>query len=161
MSKRFTSTEKWSDPWFVDLSVEAKCLFLFLCDHCNIAGFYEKSDRVMQFYLGMSKEQISQTTDEIKKSVPFVDGFYFLKNFIRHQKNTPLNPENNCHKSIIYELQRMSDRFYEFYPDEIKGYLCNCPVEISMTSAKKDYEKRLASERNKIEKEMLADIAKL
>jgi hypothetical protein len=123
MSKRFTSTEKWSDAWFVDLSVEGKLLFLFLCDMCNIAGFYERSDKMMRFYLGWTPEELDIVTKEISKSVVYREKVYFLKNFLDHQKNLPLNPNNNCHKSIIYWLKKRVDLFGDVYPDEIRGCL--------------------------------------
>ena len=39
--KRFTDTDKWRDPWFRKLSSPAKQLWLYLCDHCDMAGMVE------------------------------------------------------------------------------------------------------------------------
>jgi len=115
MAKRFTDTEKWKDAWFVELSVNGKMLFIFLCDNCDIAGFYERSDKIMGFFIGMSPEEINDATKEISKSVAYRDGIYFVKNFIIHQKNYPLNPDNNCHKGIILKLEKYSETFKENY----------------------------------------------
>ena len=122
MPKRLTDTEKWKDAWFVDLTVPAKTLFCFLCDNCDIAGFYERSDRIMLFFLGMDAEQLEMATIDLKKSVVFDGGVYFLKNFIYHQRNYPLNPLNNCHKAIITQLIRRKDTFGKYYNNELWGF---------------------------------------
>jgi hypothetical protein len=41
MTRRFTETDKWQDEWFLSLPFEAKLLFLYLCDNCDCAGFWE------------------------------------------------------------------------------------------------------------------------
>lgn len=118
MAKRMSETDKWHDSWFVELSPKGKILFLFLCDMCDIAGFYERSDRMMKFYLGMDNDDLNIATEEIAKSVAFKGGVYFVKNFIEHQKNFPLNPDNNCHRAIITKLKSRSPEFREYYPPE-------------------------------------------
>ena len=123
MAKRLTDVDKWKDAWFVDLSVEGKTLFLFLCDMCDIAGFYERSDRMMLFYLNFNIEALNKATEEISKSVVFKENTYFVKNFIEHQRNIPLNSANNCHKSIIDRLLKRSKCFIEFYPTPVKETL--------------------------------------
>jgi len=123
MAKRFTETDKWKDAWFTDLSLPAKMLFLFLCDMCDIAGFYERSDRTMLFYLNFDLTTLNNATAELSKSVVFKDNVYFLRNFISHQRNLPLNPSNHCHKSILQSLSKRSQCFIEFYPDSVKEKL--------------------------------------
>lgn len=117
MAKRFTDTEKWKDPWFLDLSPKAKLLFTFLCDSCDMAGFYEKNDRMVSFHTGIDLDEINHLYEELKKSVIIRDRWVFVKNFIRHQKNLPLNPDNNCHKTIIYSLKSKSDWFSDVYKE--------------------------------------------
>jgi len=41
MSKRFTDTEKWRDPWFRKLSSPAKQLWIYLLDQCDKIGLVE------------------------------------------------------------------------------------------------------------------------
>jgi len=123
MSNRFTNTNKWKDSWFIDLSLKSKILFIFLCDNCDIAGFYERSNKLMKFYLDMSLEEIDKSTKEISKSVVFKNNKYFIKNFIFHQKNIPLNPNNNCHKSIINILSHNKEDFSEYYSNYFRGSL--------------------------------------
>jgi hypothetical protein len=50
--KRFTETEKWRDPWFRKLSVQAKLLFLWLVDNCDKAGVIDFDIEAASFQIG-------------------------------------------------------------------------------------------------------------
>jgi hypothetical protein len=52
MAKRFTSTEKWDDPWFRQLPPKMKCAWQFICDKCNIAGFWKIDIPAAAFFIG-------------------------------------------------------------------------------------------------------------
>lgn len=117
MAKRFTSTEKWDDPWFCELSYRGKLLFCYLCDKCDIAGFYEKSDRLTSFRTGIPESEIGELYNELAKSVVIKEGWVFVKNFIRHQKNLPLSEKNPCHRSILEKLSSKKHLFSEVYKD--------------------------------------------
>lgn len=39
--KRFTETNKWSDPWFRRLSAQAKLVWFYAVDHCDSIGLVE------------------------------------------------------------------------------------------------------------------------
>lgn len=123
MAKRFTDTDKWKDGWFIELSTNAKVLFIFLCDNCDIAGFYERSDKFMTFFLNMSLVELDNATTEIKKSVIYKSKVYFVKKFIYHQRNLPLNTNNNCHRGIIEKLIKYEDIFNDSYIKDIKDIL--------------------------------------
>jgi len=106
MAYRFTDTNKWNDSWFCELGITQKALFLYLCDQCDIAGFLEINVKKISFDLGIGKQ-------EAEKALRGMDGkiiyskdskIVFIKNFIKHQKNLPLNETNNAHKGIIKKL---------------------------------------------------------
>lgn len=115
MAYRMSATEKWNDSWFLELSANAKLLFLFLCDKCDIAGFFERHDKSCAFMTGIPVEIIPNLYGELSKSVIIVENTIWLKNFVRIQKNLPLNPANTCHKSIIRLLIKNGDLFGSFY----------------------------------------------
>lgn len=48
--KRFTETEKWSDPWFAVLESIPQLVWLFLCDQCDEAGFWTVNLRDLQHF---------------------------------------------------------------------------------------------------------------
>lgn len=41
------------------------------------------------------------------------DGWVWVRRFLKHQKNEPINPENKAHKQIIRLIAEQSERFRE------------------------------------------------
>lgn len=111
MSARFTETEKWSDPWFQSLPHGSKLLFMYLCDRCNMAGFYEENIREACFHLGIDESQYKGALKGLESRLVAASGWLWLKNFLKHQRNTELNPENKAHRGIIRLLLEQVDRF--------------------------------------------------
>ncbi len=56
MSKRFTETTKWDDPWYHDLPPEAKLLWQWLTDKCDQSGVVDVSFSIASFQIGMKVE---------------------------------------------------------------------------------------------------------
>jgi len=118
MSIRFTETEKWqSDGWFLDLPPMAKLLFLFLCEACNLAGFMERHDRTIAFKTGIPEAELERLFALLSKSVEVSSGWLWIKNYLRHQRNLPLNPVNSSHKTIARMLLDKSCLFGHLYQD--------------------------------------------
>ena len=113
MAYRFTNTEKWNDAWFSELKLLNKALFLYLCDQCDIAGFLEINTKKIAFDLGIGKQEVEGALKGLGRGLLFSnDGKYlFLKNFIKHQKNLPLNEKNNAHAGIIKKLKSNLELF--------------------------------------------------
>ena len=107
MSYRFTNSDKWTDGWFSDLSPNGKLLFIFLYENCDNAGFYEVNKKFMLFLLGFNETELKDAIKELGKCyVKSKDGtIVWLKNFLKHQKKTPLNFANNSHKQVILLIQ--------------------------------------------------------
>lgn len=113
MAYRFTDTDKWKDGWFIELKPKSKLMFNYLCDNCDMAGFFELSMKKM-------RHDLEYTDDEIREALTAIEKAYvlsrdkrilFLKNFIRHQKNTPLNHRNNSHIGIFNKLENYKMQF--------------------------------------------------
>lgn len=111
MSARYTETDKWSDPWFQSLPHGAKLLFMYLCDRCNIAGFYEENVREACFQLGIEERQYKGAIEALGRGVKRAGNWLWIKNFLKHQKNKELNPENAAHRGILRLLKEQIDRF--------------------------------------------------
>lgn len=112
---RFTEPNKWSDPWFSELSPTAKLVFLYLCDTVDNAGFREFSPKHFTFNVGISKEELMAAIEELRqakdsgrRSVILSKGWIFLSNFTRVQKNWPINPKNPAHRGLtgLFNAQR-------------------------------------------------------
>ncbi len=50
--KRFTATEKWDKAWFRALAPRLKCLWSYLCDKSDAAGFWEPDFELASFQIG-------------------------------------------------------------------------------------------------------------
>lgn len=103
MATRFTETDKWVDSWFSGLSLKSKLLFLFLCDNCNLAGVIEVNKRLWEAHTALTTDEINSSMVELEKCyILSEDGeSLFLKNFIKHQKNLPINKKNKAHIKIL------------------------------------------------------------
>ena len=121
MPLRYTVTEKWKDSWFLDLSCEAKATFEYLRDNCNLAGFIDRHDRSIENQVRVPKDKIEEVYKELSKSISIIGDKIWVKNHIRHQKNLPLNIENNAHKTIIFQLIERIDIFGDNY-EPVLGY---------------------------------------
>lgn len=116
--KRFTETEKWTDRWFRKLQPAEKLLWLYILDICDNAGFFELDVEMASFITGMKEEHILGANKGLKRGLLGADKnehLFYVKNFLRHQGNLPLNPENNAHRKIIRILE---ERKREFLKEE-------------------------------------------
>lgn len=114
---RFTAPEKWNDEWFSNLRPIEKLVFLYLVDKCDNAGFFEINKRIDAFLIGITEDDFLCTFKTLKKTyIPSIDGRkVWIKNYLRYQKNLPLNPDNNAHKQIISLLLSNNNNFnYDF-----------------------------------------------
>jgi len=111
MPNRFTITEKWDDKWFRSLTVDEKLLFNYFCDKCNLAGFLEIDTDKIVFDTGLTGEEVLGALKGLSRGLLGANDWIWVKNFLRHQKNLPLNPENNAHKHIISKINEQSERF--------------------------------------------------
>lgn len=125
MAYRYSDTLKWQDEWFVDLSSCEKLLFIYLCDNCDIAGFFELSYRKIAFDTGCKESEIKGALKGLEKGVFVSDDerCLLVKNFIRHQKNLPINPENKAHHGILKRASLYMGKFSKVALDYQEGYL--------------------------------------
>lgn len=101
----------------MQLSPYAKLLFLYLADKCDVAGLYEFNPAMAAAQTGLSAAQIaraeSELTTEYDGERKVVGGHchLWLVNFIRHQRNWPLNPENRAHRAALESLAAHREDF--------------------------------------------------
>lgn len=138
MAYRFTDTEKWRDKWFSELSQIEMLLFMYLCDVCDIAGIAEVNLRLWAFELGSTESTIKGALEGLKKSVLFskCGEYIYLKNFLKHQKNLPLNLRNNAHRGIIGRFEANLDKFIDV-KKEVDICLINSFIASPCQGAKK------------------------
>ncbi|MBT6045380.1 MAG: hypothetical protein HOG49_01045 [Candidatus Scalindua sp.] len=110
---RLTQTEKWVKKWFRNLPPTHKLLFIYLTEACNNAGFYEVDTENICYFTKLSEEEVGEIlqSSSFKKDVVVKDEWLWIKDFLVHQKNFPLNDNNNAHKQIIRQINEQKKRF--------------------------------------------------
>jgi len=109
--KRFAETNKWDDPWFRQLSGPHKLIFLYVIDRCNNAGFWEIDEEAMAFHTKIDSQHFEGAWVALERGIKGASGWVWVKNFLRHQKNEVLNPDNPAHKQILALVREQSARF--------------------------------------------------
>lgn len=113
MAYRFTNTDKWSDSWFSNLNQIEMLLFMYLCDNCDIAGFAEVNYKRWAVDLNSDPSTMQGALMGLKRGILISsDGeCVYVKNFLRHQKNLPINPNNRAHIGIIKRFDIYKHKF--------------------------------------------------
>jgi hypothetical protein len=107
MAYRFTQTEKWTDSWFSQLTPLQMLLFIYLCDNCDIAGFINVNIKRWASDLNSEQSKILGALEALGRGLIYSTNkeIIFIKNFLKHQKNYPINPNNNAHLGIIKRFE--------------------------------------------------------
>lgn len=113
MAYRYTNTDKWNDAWFINLKKNQKLLFLYLCDNCDVAGFIEINVRRWISDLDMTESEILGAIKGLDRGLIISNSkdCFFIKNFLKHQKNLPLNDKNNAHLGVIKRFEMYKSKF--------------------------------------------------
>jgi|AntAceMinimDraft_18_1070375.scaffolds.fasta_scaffold16861_3 hypothetical protein len=84
MAKRFIDTELFDDPWFMDLSKDAKILWIYLITKCNHAGLIDVNEKLCKFQTGL--KNIQTVYKELgNRLVTVKEQLIFIPKFIEFQ----------------------------------------------------------------------------
>lgn len=112
MANRYRDTAIWKKAWFRTLTPTMKCVWDFLCDNCDHAGFWDIDEASLAHYVGeaVSVDQIRAVFgDKIQQ----IDDKLWLTKFIEFQYRcsiSELNPKNKVHLSVIRLLNKQGAR---------------------------------------------------
>jgi hypothetical protein len=125
MSKRFTATEKWNDPWFRKLPPKAKLIWLYMVDSCDSAGFWLVDFELASFLIGYEVTEDDITPFINGRVVKHPDSWEIVK-FVNFQYG---NLSENCkaHKPILERVEKQ--RVSKGYP---KGINTLVEVEVEV-----------------------------
>jgi hypothetical protein len=138
MGYRFTYTEKWYDAWFTTLKPSEKLLFIYLYENCDIAGFIEVNPKRWSSDIGITAAQIKGALKGLGRGLIFsaAGDCIYIKTFLKHQKNYPLEPTKNpAHRGIVkrfviygykFDLEATEEKIQEFLEGALKGL--NSPI---------------------------------
>ena len=105
MSKRFTDSNKWDDPFFFDLSNEHRLLWIYILDKCDHAGMFKINKRMIEFCVGIKFDR-NEIEGVFKGRLQTLnDEKWFIPKFIEYQYGT-LAENNRVHNSIIQILKK-------------------------------------------------------
>lgn len=112
MPKRFTEIKKWDEPWFWELSPEAKLLWMFLCDHCDHAGIIDISLRIATAKIGcpIKEQHIAELEHRLHR---LECGKFAIKDFIPFQYGT-LSRDCKPHNPVFDSLDRHGATINDF-----------------------------------------------
>jgi hypothetical protein len=140
--KRFTETQKWDDPWFRQLAGVHKLVFLYIIDRCDNAGFLEIDQDAMAWHTKVKSEHIEGALKGLERGIKGpCDGWYWVRRFLKHQKNETLNPDNPAHKQIISLIGEQRERFasvpeFQSFVGPIKGLLSPIGIGTGLVKVK-------------------------
>ncbi len=84
MAKRFIDTGLFDDQWFMNLSKDAKLLWIYLITKCDHAGIIEINERLIEFQTGI--KSFKTTGAELGSRLYFVrESYYFIPKYIDFQ----------------------------------------------------------------------------
>ena len=149
MAYRFTNTDKWKDSWFSNLKQIEMLLFIYLCENCDIAGFIEINYKRWASDLNSSESTMKESIKGLERGLIISNDeeCIYLKNFIKHQKNLPLNENNRAHMGIIkrfeiyrhkFDIQDINDFILRGFEAPSKGLLSPTGKGISNNNIKKE-----------------------
>jgi hypothetical protein len=123
MAFRYTNTDKWNDSWFSNLKPAEKLVFTYLYENCDIAGFIEINVKRWAIDIGYDKNIIEGALKGLQRGLIYSEtkDCLYIRTFLKHQKNLPLNPEKNmAHRGII---KRFEEYKYKFKIENINEFI--------------------------------------
>jgi len=115
---RSVSTSTWSDPWFEELSVEHKLIFLYLLtnEKTNMLGIYEASARKIAFETGVDSKTVKSVLSDFEEfgKVSYSENYVIMINFLKHQnfnvnmKKGAIDSYNSLPKSFGFKKLNIS-----------------------------------------------------
>ena len=117
MSSVFSAAEKWDEPWYGILSIEAKVLYDYLYDTADNAGFKPQNFHIWSAYTGLTESEIESTLDELKEVVIIENGLAWLKDHLKFNRNVNINVQNNAMAKIrkTYEANKEHKAGFSYY----------------------------------------------
>ena len=106
MSKRFTETEKWRDPWFRKLPPEHKLLWIYVLDNCDSSGVWDPDIELVAIFVGCPLERVSKGLANLSERVSILPcGKWHVRRFVEFQYGK-LSPDCKPHQSVIKTMKR-------------------------------------------------------
>lgn len=107
LKKRFTDTDKWSDPWFASLPKEGKLVWQFLCDRCDEAGFWTINLRDLTHFTEANRKDWDAFLAAAEANrVRVIGEKVWLVKFIGFQFPRGIHPKDPMRVAILRSLKQ-------------------------------------------------------
>lgn len=110
MAKRFTSTEIWSEDWFLAMPSPYKLFWFYLLSACNHAGLFKVNLRSFcaLVEVNVTPEEALRHFNNGKDRIRIVkDGMWLIEDFFSFQYGSTFNPNNRVHESVEKEYNKV------------------------------------------------------
>ncbi len=128
MAKRFTSTEIWSEDWFLEMPAEYKLFWYYMLSECDYAGLFKVN---LRSFCGLNGVDISSEKALVyfnsgKDRITVVNpSVWYIEDFFVFQYGTTVNLNNRLHIGIEklfnkFDLKMTSIRGVKEHFDSVK-----------------------------------------
>lgn len=107
MGKRFTETNKWSDPWYRELTPEAKHGWNYLCDNCDPAGVIALDRKLADFQIGAAVDWDALVEGSEGRIKPIGGRKLWITGFIQFQYGK-LSEDCKAHRQVFASIVKHS-----------------------------------------------------
>lgn len=160
--KRFTGTEVWQKPWFRKSSCRLKCLWKYLCDHCDPAGVWEPDWDLASFYIGEPVQE--SDISAFNGNAVMRNQNVFLPQFVEFQYGT-LSQDCKPHLKVFEAMEHHGLSLSDVLPKgnaTLKDRVCNTlqeEEEEKEEDKEKDKDKDKSQKRKKFIKPTIEELA--
>lgn len=106
MAKRFIDTGLFDDDWFMDLSKDAKILYLYLITKCTHAGLIKLNEKLCKVQTGITN--LTGAIEDLgNRLVTVKEGFFFMPKFLYFQYPNFPNSKVFQQKTALEELTKL------------------------------------------------------
>lgn len=118
--ERRIDTATWDDPWFADLDVSGKLLFLYLLTNrrTTSCGAFEITLRAIAFETGIDMDRVEELLESFGERVQWFPGHQviFVRNFYRRQKPNA-SFTTNAQRAAANLPREVRDTVFAVYPE--------------------------------------------
>ena len=108
MSKRFHDTDIWDEDWYLDMPLEYRSFWGYVCDKCDHAGIWRPNVRRFNADIDNKVDLDTSLTffnTDKERIVPLESGHWMIADFVPFQYGKHLNLNNRVHLSVFNRLK--------------------------------------------------------
>lgn len=160
--KRFTETNIWDAPFFMELTPKQKLAWFFINDRCDNIGVWTPNPKLIAFNLdiegkpGQFLQDFLKAVNEKEQIIHVMpSGEWLIANFVKFQycQSKPLHQNNPAHKSYLRLIRQwdLSEWFYLNFPETLPESFIKQHLKNSKRPLKEPFETHKEKDKDKEE----------